>query len=52
MDNLNTHTTACLLYTSGVVVEAELGTLAGIEDDVKVAAHEASYTPVSYTHLA
>ena len=28
----------------GVVVEAELGTLAGIEDDVKVAAHEASYT--------
>ncbi len=28
----------------GVVVEAELGTLAGIEDDVKVASHEASYT--------
>ena len=28
----------------GVVVEAELGTLAGIEDEVKVAAHEASYT--------
>ena len=28
----------------GVVVEAELGTLAGIEDDVKVAAHAASYT--------
>lgn len=26
------------------MVEAELGTLAGIEDDVKVAAHEASYT--------
>jgi len=25
-------------------VEAELGTLAGIEDEVKVAAHEASYT--------
>ena len=28
----------------GVVVEAELGTLAGIEDEVKVASHEASYT--------
>ena len=28
----------------GVVVEAELGQLAGIEDDVKVAAHEAHYT--------
>ena len=27
-----------------MVVEAELGTLAGIEDDVKVAAHAASYT--------
>ena len=26
------------------MVEAELGTLAGIEDEVKVAAHEASYT--------
>ena len=26
------------------LVEAELGTLAGIEDEVKVAAHEASYT--------
>ena len=32
-------------HDHGVVVEAELGTLAGIEDEVKVAAHEASYTP-------
>ena len=31
-------------HEHGVVVEAELGTLAGIEDDVKVAAHAASYT--------
>lgn len=31
-------------HAHGVVVEAELGTLAGIEDDVKVAAHAASYT--------
>ena len=31
-------------HDKGVVVEAELGTLAGIEDDVKVAAGEASYT--------
>ena len=31
-------------HDRGVVVEAELGTLAGIEDDVKVAAHAASYT--------
>ena len=31
-------------HERGVVVEAELGKLAGIEDDVKVAAHEASYT--------
>ena len=31
-------------HDHGVVVEAELGTLAGIEDDVKVAAHEASDT--------
>ena len=31
-------------HEHGVVVEAELGQLAGIEDDVKVAAHEASYT--------
>ena len=31
-------------HAHGVVVEAELGTLAGIEDDVKVAAGEASYT--------
>ena len=31
-------------HDHGVVVEAELGALAGIEDEVKVAAHEASYT--------
>ena len=31
-------------HDHGGVVEAELGTLAGIEDEVKVAAHEASYT--------
>ena len=31
-------------HDHGVVVEAELGTLAGIEDDVKVAAHTASST--------
>ena len=31
-------------HAHGVVVEGELGTLAGIEDDVKVAAHAASYT--------
>ena len=31
-------------HDHGVVVEGELGTLAGIEDEVKVAAHEASYT--------
>ncbi len=31
-------------HAHGVVVEAELGTLAGIEDDVKVEAGEASYT--------
>ena len=31
-------------HDHGVVVEAELGTLAGIEDDVQVAAHAASYT--------
>lgn len=31
-------------HEHGVVVEAELGTLAGIEDDVKVAAGDASYT--------
>ena len=38
---------ACIVeyaHDHGVVVEAELGTLAGIEDEVKVAAHEASYT--------
>jgi len=31
-------------HERGVVVEAELGTLAGIEDDVKVAAEDSSYT--------
>ena len=31
-------------HDHGVVVEAELGTLAGIEDEVKVEAGEASYT--------
>lgn len=31
-------------HDHGVVVEAELGTLAGIEDEVKVAAHAVSYT--------
>ncbi|MDY3984184.1 class II fructose-1,6-bisphosphate aldolase [Dysosmobacter sp.] len=31
-------------HDHGVVVEAELGTLAGIEDDVKVASEAASYT--------
>jgi len=31
-------------HDRGVVVEAELGTLAGIEDEVKVEAHAASYT--------
>ena len=31
-------------HDHGVVVEAELGTLSGIEDDVKVAAEAASYT--------
>ena len=31
-------------HDHGVVVEAELGTLAGIEDEVNVAAHAASYT--------
>ena len=31
-------------HDHGVVVEAELGTLAGIEDEVKVAAEAASYT--------
>ena len=31
-------------HAHGVVVEAELGQLAGIEDDVKVEAHEAHYT--------
>ncbi len=31
-------------HDHGVVVEAELGTLAGIEDEVKVEAHAASYT--------
>ena len=31
-------------HDHGVVVEAELGTLAGIEDDVKVSAEDSSYT--------
>jgi fructose-bisphosphate aldolase, class II len=31
-------------HAHGVVVEGELGKLAGIEDDVNVSAHEASYT--------
>ena len=31
-------------HDHGVVVEAELGTLAGIEDDVKVSAEDTSYT--------
>ena len=31
-------------HDRGVVVEAELGTLAGIEDEVKVSAEESSYT--------
>ena len=31
-------------HERGVVVEAELGTLAGIEDEVKVSAEESSYT--------
>ena len=31
-------------HTHGVVVEAELGKLAGIEDDVKVSAEDSSYT--------
>ena len=39
-----TRTVVEYAHDHGVVVEAELGTLAGIEDDVKVAAHAASYT--------
>ena len=31
-------------HAHGVVVEGELGTLAGVEDDVKVAAEDSSYT--------
>ena len=31
-------------HARGVVVEAELGTLAGVDDDVKVAAEDSSYT--------
>ena len=31
-------------HDHGVVVEAELGRLAGVEDDVKVSAEDASYT--------
>ena len=32
-------------HAHGVVVEAELGTLAGVEDEVKVSAEDSSYTP-------
>ncbi|PRR78222.1 Fructose-bisphosphate aldolase [Clostridium liquoris] len=31
-------------HSRGVVVEAELGKLAGVEDEIKVAGHEATYT--------
>lgn len=31
-------------HARGIVVEAELGKLAGVEDEVKVAGHEATYT--------
>ena len=31
-------------HAHGVVVEGELGTLAGVEDDVKVSAEDSSYT--------
>ena len=31
-------------HDHGVVVEAELGRLAGVEDDVKVSAEDSSYT--------
>ncbi|MDO5775214.1 MAG: class II fructose-1,6-bisphosphate aldolase [Eubacteriales bacterium] len=34
-------------HAHGVVVEAELGTLAGVEDDVQVAAEDSSYTKAS-----
>lgn len=34
-------------HAHGVVVEAELGTLAGVEDDVRVAAEDSSYTKAS-----
>lgn len=34
-------------HAHGVVVEAELGTLAGVEDDVKVSAEDSSYTKAS-----
>ena len=39
-----TRTVVEYAHDNGVAVEAELGTLAGIEDDVKVASHAASYT--------
>ena len=39
-------------HDHGVVVEAELGTLAGIEDDVKVADHAATHQVIVVTHLA
>ena len=38
-------------HDRGVVVEGELGRLAGVEDEVKVKKEDSSYTPVSYTHL-
>lgn len=34
-------------HAHGVVVEAELGTLAGVEDDVRVSAEDSSYTKAS-----
>lgn len=34
-------------HAHGVVVEAELGTLAGVEDDVQVSAEDSSYTKAS-----
>ena len=36
-------------HDHGVVVEAELGALAGIEDDVQVSAEESHYTCLLYT---
>ena len=39
-----TRQVAAYAHDHGVVVEAELGTLAGIEDEVKVSAEDSSYT--------